>query len=154
MMAVVWPYMELELLERLCDKIAEVHAAKRVVEYLKVAEIEEMKKKRLELAKRTPTYQTLIDILKEREERFEDIILDVMESLQKKIEDYAKSCTTMAVHDYVGDLVGSFRNIIYFDPKRDRFISAAKSSGSLLCMILSAMLQGVTTRTVNFSLSK
>ena len=123
MMAVVWPHMELELLERLCDKIAEVHAAKRVVEYLKVAEIEEMKKKRLELAKRTPTYQTLIDILKEREERFEDIILDVMESLQKKIEDYAKSCTTMAVHDYVGDLVGSFRNIIYFDPKRDTFIS-------------------------------
>lgn len=122
MLGVVVPSIEMELLQRLCSRIAEVHAARRVVSYLGVEKVEEMRRKRLELARRASTYQTLVDLLKEREERFEDIILEVMDALQRKIDDYAKNCTNTAVQDYVSELVGSFKHIIYFDVKKDVFV--------------------------------
>jgi len=129
MLGVVVPSIEKELLQRLCSRIAEVRAAREVVSHLGAPKVreeikvrEEMRRKRLELARRAPTYQTLIDLLEEREERFEDIILEVMDTLQKKIEDYAKNCINTAVQDYVGELVGSFKHIIYFDVKKDAFV--------------------------------
>lgn len=122
MLAVIVPSIGKELFERLCSRIAEVHAARMVVSYLRVEKVEEMRRKRLELARRAPTYQTLIDLLKEREERFEDIILEVMDTLQRKIEDYAKNCTNTAVQDYVSELVGSFKHVIYFDVKKGVFV--------------------------------
>jgi hypothetical protein len=125
MFAVVVPSIDKDALHRLCSRIAEVNAAKRVVNYLRVEKIEEMRQKRLELARRTPTYQTLVDLLKERGDRFEDIILDVMDSLQRKIEDYAKSSTDTAVQDYVGELVSLFKHIIYFDVKENMYVKDA-----------------------------
>jgi hypothetical protein len=122
MFAVVVPNIEKELLQRLSNRLAEVNAAKKVVSHLRVEKVEEIKKKRLELARRAPTYQTLIDLLKEKEEKFEDIILEVMDTLQRKIEDYAKNSTNTAVQDYVTELVGSFKNIIYFDVNKNAFV--------------------------------
>ena len=125
MFAIVVPSIEKGLLQRLCNRIAEVNAAKKVVSHLRVEKVEEYRKKRLELARRAPTYQTLIPLLKEREERFEDIILEVMDALQKKIEDYAKNITNTAVQDYITELVGSFKNIIYFDVNKNVFVKDA-----------------------------
>jgi hypothetical protein len=122
MFAVVVPRAEKDLIERLCNRIAEVHAAKKVVSYLRIEKVEEGKRKKLELVRRTPTYQTLLDLLKEEERKFEDIILDIMDSLQTRIEEYAKNYTNTAVQDYVGEFVGSFRSIIYFDAKKDTII--------------------------------
>ncbi len=123
MLAIVVPSIEKELLQRLCSRIAEVNAAKKVVSHLRVEKVEEIKRKRLELARRAPTYQTLIALLKkEREERFEDIILEVMDTLQRKIEDYAKNSTNTAVQDYVNELLGSFKHIIYFDINKNEFV--------------------------------
>jgi len=122
MVAIIVPSIGKDVIERLCNRIAEVHAARRVVSHLRVEKVEEMKRKRLELARRASTYQTLIDLLKEREEKFEDIILEVIDTLQKKIEDYAKNSTNTAVQDYVSELIGSFRHIIYFDVNKDAFV--------------------------------
>lgn len=120
MFAVVVPRIEKKLIERLCSRIAEVHAAMKVVKHLKVEKVEEARKKKLELARRAPSYQTLVDLLKE--EKFEDIILEVMDVLLKRIEEYAKNYTNIAVQDYVGEFVGSFKDIIYFDAKKDGFV--------------------------------
>jgi hypothetical protein len=122
MFAIVVPIIEKELLQGLCSRIAEVNAAKKVVSHLRVEKVEEIRRRRLELARRAPTYQTLIDLLKEREERFEDIILEVMDTLQRKIEDYAKNSTNTAVQNYITELVGSFKNIIYFDVNKNAFV--------------------------------
>ena len=122
MLAVVLPEIGTERLQRLCTRIAEVRAAGKVVSYLKVEELEEMRRRRLELARRAPTYQTLIDLLKERGEKFEEIILEVMDILQNKIENYAKSYTNTAVQDYVTELIGSFKNIVYLNVKENIFI--------------------------------
>lgn len=119
MLGVVVPAIEAELLQRLCSRMAEIQAAKRVVSYLGVKEAEERKRRRLELARRAPTYETLVELLRER---FEDIILEVMDTLQNKIEEYAKSYTNTAVEDYTSELLGSFKHIIYLDLGKDLFI--------------------------------
>jgi hypothetical protein len=99
MLAIVFPNIEKQLLETLCTRIAEMHSAKRVVTFLRVEKKEEIRSKRLELAKRTPTYKTLLELLKEEEKKFEDIIIEIMESLQKRIEEYAKNYTNTAVQN-------------------------------------------------------
>lgn len=121
MLAIVFPNIEKQLLETLCTRIAEMHAARRVVTFLRVEKKEEIRSKRLELAKRTPTYKTLLELLKEEEKKFEDIIIEIMESLQKRIEEYAKNYTNTAVQNYVSEFVGAFKEIVYLDIEKETF---------------------------------
>ncbi len=122
MFAVVVPDISAEILDAACTKIAEVLAAAKVVEYFQPKEVEEARKRRIELAKRAPSCQTLFGLLKEEEEKgWEDIVIELMDALQKRIEEYAKSYTDKAVHDYVGQLTGIFKNVIFFDPANETF---------------------------------
>jgi hypothetical protein len=121
MFAILFPEIEKSLLEMLCTRIAEMHAARKVVTFLKVEKKEEIRSKRLELAKRAPTYQTLLELLKEEKKQFEDIIIEIMESLQKRIEEYAKNYTNTAVQNYVSEFVSAFKQIIYLDIDKESF---------------------------------
>jgi hypothetical protein len=121
MFAVVVPDISVEILDVACTKIAEVRAAARVVEYFQPKEVEEARKRRIELAKRAPSYPTLLELLRGEEREWEDIIVELMDALQKRIEEYAKSYTDRAVHDYAGQLTGIFKNVIFFDPVDETF---------------------------------
>jgi len=121
MLASVIPTVTYETLQRLCERVAEVHASTRVVDYFKVREISESRQRRLELARRTPTYQTLLDLLEREERGLEDIIIEIMDSLQKRIEEYAGTYTNTAVQDYVIDFVGLFRQVVHYDLKEESF---------------------------------
>lgn len=121
MIAILFPDIDRPLLGMLCTRIAEMHAARKVVNFFAVEEPEEIRNKRLELAKRAPTYQTLLGLVKEEKKRFEDIMVEIMESLQKRIEEYAKNYTNTAVQDYVSEFVSAFNRIVYLDTEKDVF---------------------------------
>ena len=121
MFAAVVPEVNLKILERLSDRIAEVHAAKRVVDLMKVKEAGEDKSKKLELARKARTYSVLSEFLR-GEEGFEDIVLDIMNSLQARIEEYAKQYTNTVVQDYTNEFISCFKHIVYFDVDKGDFV--------------------------------
>ena len=121
MFAVIVPEVNMKTLEHLSDRVAEVLAAKRVVNLMKVKEAGDEKSRKLELARKAQTYSTLSELLK-GEEKFEDIVLDIMNSLQERIEEYAKQYTNTAVQNYTSEFINCFKHIIYYDAGKGEFI--------------------------------
>jgi hypothetical protein len=117
MFAIVLPEIEKKKLKLLCENIAQVKAAKTLVDYFKGRDPDAFKKRK-ELLKKTSEYKTLEDIFKE-ETKFEDIVAEIIESLQKSIERYVASLTTSAVDNYVSTLVGLWQTVVTYDPTKE-----------------------------------
>jgi hypothetical protein len=117
MFAIVCPKLTESDLMELCAYIAEVNAAQKVVEYYK-GEGEEGRVKRKKLAEKMPTYNTIKSFLKETTiEDFEEIIDEVMNYLQTRIESYATKLAANKLNSYTISLCRVFSQCIYYDSK-------------------------------------
>jgi hypothetical protein len=132
MFAIVLPNISLDDLRKLCSKIASVNAASTAINYLRVGETEQAKRKRLDMIQREPTISTLKKYFESQQE-FESILLEIIEQMHRKIESYAVSLASSAISDYTADLISLFRTVVYYDPKTNTIVhtdlSVAPSPG-------------------------
>ncbi|MEM3390585.1 MAG: hypothetical protein QW491_14450 [Thermoproteota archaeon] len=122
--AIVVPEFRLEDQKELCEYIAQVNASANLTEYIKPKDIKEVRRRRLDVAKRTPTYD-LLRTLYEDEKSFEDIMIEVMDAMLQKIDNYASRTAIAAIQNYTAKMISLFNTIIYYDPgsksiKKDR----------------------------------
>ncbi|MEM1558310.1 MAG: hypothetical protein QXG12_06935, partial [Thermoproteota archaeon] len=115
MFAMVIPEASPEDLSRLCSQIASVNAASTAINYLKIGEPEQAKRRRLDMIKRRPTIPTLKDYFRSEQE-FEEVLLEIMEYMHRKIESYAASLASSAISNYTADLINLFKTVVYYDP--------------------------------------
>ncbi|MEM2373166.1 MAG: hypothetical protein QXI11_01860, partial [Thermoproteota archaeon] len=118
MFAMVIPEASPEDLSRLCSQIASVNAASTAINYLKIGEPEQAKRRRLDMIKRGPTIPTLKDYFRSEQE-FEEVLLEIMEYMHRKIESYAASLASSAISNYTADLINLFKTVVYYDPTTD-----------------------------------
>jgi hypothetical protein len=123
MFAMVIPDASLDDLRRLCNQIASVNAASTAISYLKIAEPEQARRKKLDMIRRGPTIPTLKHYFKSDQE-FEDVLLEIMEHMHRKIESYAASLASSAISNYTADIISLFKTVIYYDPKTDSLVHA------------------------------
>jgi hypothetical protein len=132
MFAIVLPNISLDDLRKLCSKIATVNAASKAISYLKVGETEQVKRRRLDMIKKESTISTLKEYFKSEQE-FENILLEIIEQMHRKIESYAVNLASSAISDYTADLISLFRTVVYYDPKTSTIVhtdlSVAPSPG-------------------------
>ena len=123
MFAIVCPKLtEYDLME-LCSYIAEVNSAQRVVEYYK-GEGEEGRVKRKKLAEKMPTLDAIKNIAKESAiEDFDEIIYDVMNYLQTRIENYVVKLAASKLNSYIISMCKIFSQCVYYDPKTGHLTS-------------------------------
>ena len=114
---VVIPSMDLNTLKHLCVYIADIEASRRVIEFLK-GETE-----RRALIERDPACRQLKALEITLEEEFERIILEAIEKMQKRIEEYASSLAVEKVNSYAADLCRTFNTIVFYDPEKRVIIS-------------------------------
>ncbi len=123
MFAMVIPDVSLEDLSRICNHIASVNAASTAINYLKVGEPEQVRRRRINMIKRAPTIPTLKEYY-ESEQEFEEVLLEIMEHMHKKIESYAAGLTSSAISNYTANLISLFKTVVYYDPVIDSITHA------------------------------
>jgi hypothetical protein len=123
MFAIVIPEVSLDSLRRLCSHIASVNAASTVISYLKVSEPEQAKRRKLDIIKRGPTIPMLEGFFK-NEQEFENVLLEIMEHMHKKIESYATSIASSAISNYTTELIRLFKTVVYYDPRTNSIVHA------------------------------
>lgn len=121
MFAMVIPDVLPEQLSRLCSQIASVNAASTAINYLKIGEPEQAKRRRLDMIKRGPTISTIKEYFRSEQE-FEEVLLEIMEHMHRKIESYAASLTSSAISNYTADLINLFKTVVTYDPATDSII--------------------------------
>jgi len=123
MLAVVTPTLAKDILMKLCIYIAEVNAAKRLLEHYKANTVEEAKIKRKQLAEMMPTYRTIREFLVEAPEReFEEIIDEVMSYLQKRVESFTTALASAKLASYITAICSLFDKIVTYSPKHNTFV--------------------------------
>ncbi len=113
--AIVVPEFRLEDQKELCEYIVQVNASAKLIEYIKSKDIIEARRRRLDVARRAPTY----DLLKEHyedEKSFEDIMVEVIDAMLQKIEYYASRTAIAAIQNYTAKMISLFNTVIYYDP--------------------------------------
>ncbi|MEM4436665.1 MAG: hypothetical protein QXO22_06920 [Thermosphaera sp.] len=122
--AIVVPEFRLEDQKELCEYIAQVNASANLTDYIKPKDIKEVRRRRLDVARRAPTYDLLRELY-EDEKSFEDIMIEVMNAMLQKIDNYASRITIAAIQNYTAKIISLFNTVIYYDPssksiKKDR----------------------------------
>ncbi len=113
--AIVVPEFRLEDQKELCEYIAQVNASAKLIDYIKPKDIKEIRRRRLDVAKRAPAYDFLRELYKD-EKFFEDIMIEVMDAMLQKIDNYASRTAIAAIQNYTVKMVSLFNTIIYCDP--------------------------------------
>jgi hypothetical protein len=124
MFAIVIPEVTLEDLRRLCSHIASVNAASTAISYLKVSEPEQTKRRKLEMIKRREATISTLKTYFKSEQELDEVLLEIMENMHRKIENYATSLASSAVSNYTTELIRLFKTVIYYDPKTNSIVHA------------------------------
>ncbi|MEM2277727.1 MAG: hypothetical protein QXS10_07605 [Candidatus Bathyarchaeia archaeon] len=151
--AIVVPEFRLEDQKELCEYIAQVNASANLTDYIKPKDIKEVRRRRLDVARRTPTYNLLRELY-EDEKSFEDIMIEVMDAMLQKIDNYASRTAFAAIQNYTAKMISLFNTIIYYDPgsksiKKDRLsisLGTIKDLRSLYGEIPSWIASAVSTK--------
>jgi hypothetical protein len=124
MFAIVIPEVTLEDLRRLCSHIASVNAASTAISYLKVSEPEQTKRRKLEMIKRREATISTLKTYFKSEQELDEVLLEIMEHMHRKIENYATSLASSAISNYTTELISLFKTVIYYDPKTNSIVHA------------------------------
>ena len=115
---IVVPTFDKSTLIDICTFVAEIKASNKVVEYIR-SETE----RRL-LIEKDPACRQLRSLLEAQkrpdlEEKINEIIVEAIEKMQKRIEEYASSMYVERVNSYASELCRAFNIIIFYKPEAE-----------------------------------
>jgi len=115
MFAVVVPYFDEGILERLTNSLAEIRASKIAINMLKSeSDVEEFAERTVQ------RHRILVDLVRKPEDEFKRIVIEIIALFREKLETYAQQLNNVAVQNFTTDFVSLFKKAISYNPSTGR----------------------------------